>query len=229
MHIVIIITLVLALLFGPQLWVRYVLSRYNKPLDRIPGTGAELAQHLVERFQLDGVKVEQAGNEGDHYDPVSKRVRLSPQNYDTNSLCAVAIAAHEVGHAIQHHRNEPLLALRHKLVHLAHVLQQLAGTMLVIIPVITLLTRAPSAGILMFIVGLGSMLAGTVVQLVTLPVEMDASFNKALPILKEGNYINKKDEKVIEKILRAAALTYLAGSLASLLNLWRWLAVFRKS
>lgn len=224
----ILIILLLALLFGPQLWVQYVLRKYNTPRQYIPGTGGELAQHLVKRFKLDDVKVEQTDNKGDHYDPVNKKICLSPEYFSNNSLTAIAIAAHEFGHAMQHHRNEPLLRIRTRLTYLAIAAQKLSGGLLIIIPLVMAISRAPSAGLVLFIIGLGSMLLGTLVQLITLPVEIDASFKKALPILKQGNYIDAKDEKYVTKILRAAALTYLAGSLSSLLNLWRWLAILKK-
>jgi Zn-dependent membrane protease YugP len=225
---IILIILLLGLLFGPQLWVRHVLRKYNSPQPHIPGSGGELAHHLVERFQLDGVGVEPGDKDGDHYDPVNKKIRLSPEYFTTNSLTAVAIAAHEVGHAIQHHRNEPLLSLRTRLSYLAITAQKLSGGLLVVIPFVMALTRAPSAGLVMLVIGVASMLLGTLVQLVTLPVEIDASFNKALPLLKQGNYIRAEDEKHVTKILRAAAFTYLAGSLSSLLNLWRWVAILKK-
>jgi Zn-dependent membrane protease YugP len=228
MFYIILIVLLLALLFGPQIWVQHVLRKYSQPQKHIPGNGAELARHLIEYYEIKGVEVEQAGNEGDHYDPINKKVRLSPDNFTQNSLTAVAVAAHEVGHAIQHHRKEPLLNLRTRLSQWAINAQKISGGLLIIIPVVTALTRAPSAGLLMFMVGLGSMFLSTLVQLITLPVEIDASFGKALPILKQGNYISAKDEKAVTKILKAAAFTYLAGSLSSLLNLWRWLAVLRK-
>ena len=228
MFYIILIVLLLALLFGPQIWVKHVFRKYSQPRDHIPGNGAELARHLIERYKIEGVEVEEAGNAGDHYDPLDRKVRLSPDNFTHNSLTAVAVAAHEVGHAIQHHRNEPLLNLRTRLSQVAINAQKLSGGLLVIIPIVTALTRAPSAGLLIFLVGLGSMFLSTLVQLITLPVEIDASFGKALPILKDGNYINEEDEKAVTKILKAAALTYLAGSLSSLLNLWRWLVVLRK-
>ena len=224
----ILIVAFLALLFGPQLWVQHVLRKYSQPQDHIPGNGAELARHLIERFGITDVEVEQAGQEGDHYDPIAKKVRLSPENFQHNSLTAVAVAAHEVGHALQHHRNEPLLNLRTRLSQWAINAQRLSGGLLIVIPVITVLTRAPSAATVMFLVALASMFLGTLVQLITLPVEVDASFGKALPILKQGNYISAEDEKAVTKILKAAAFTYLAGSLSSIFNLWRWLAVLRK-
>jgi hypothetical protein len=78
------------------------------------------------------------------------------------------------------------------------------------------------------IVAILSVLASTLVHLITLPVEWDASFGKALPILQEGEYLNDQDMKDARKILTAAALTYVAGSLASLLNVWRWLRYLRR-
>lgn len=228
MPYIILIILLLALLFGPQLWVHYVLRKYNTPQDHIPGTGGELAQHLVKCFQLEGVTVEQTGKNEDYYDPVNKKVCLSPEHFNNNSLTAIAIAAHEVGHAIQHHRDEPLLALRTRLSYLVIAANKFSGGLLAVIPIVMAITRVPSAGLVMLVIGLGSMLLGTLVQLVTLPVEIDASFNKALPVLKQGKYINDKDEKPVTKILRAAAFTYLAASLSALLNLWTWIKIFKK-
>jgi Zn-dependent membrane protease YugP len=81
----------------------------------------------------------------------------------------------------------------------------------------------------MVAIGLGSMASATLVHLVTLPVELDASFGKALPILKSGHYIQSEDEHAVHRVLQAAALTYVAGSLASLLNLARWFAFLRRA
>jgi len=133
-----------------------------------------------------------------------------------------------VGHAIQHQRNDPKLALRHRLVRLAQTTQQVGAAAMFLLPVAMAITRAPSAGLLMAGIGLGSMAMATLVHLVTLPVEIDASFGKALPVLIEGNYIQPQDQVAVRRILRAAALTYVAGSLASLLNLARWLAFLRR-
>jgi Zn-dependent membrane protease YugP len=198
-------------------------------LQRIPGTGGELARHLLDRYGMQDVVVEKTEQGGDHYDPESRIVRLSPDNYDRNSLTAVAVAAHEVGHAIQHQRNEPKLALRHRLVKVAQTTQRLGAGAMFLLPVAVAITRAPSAALLMAAVGVGSMASATLVHLVTLPVELDASFGKALPILKAGHYIQSGDENAVRKVLRAAALTYVAGSLASLLNLARWLAFLRRA
>ena len=227
MHFILIIILVLIAVFGPQWWAKYTFRRYAKPLDSLQGTGGELARHLLDRFDMQDVKVERTEPNSDHYDPNDRVVRLSPNNFDDKSLTAVAVAAHEVGHAIQHHKKEPLLAWRSRLVIFANASQKLGVAALMIMPIITAITRAPALGAFLFIVGVGSMFVATLVHLVTLPVETDASFNKALPILESG-YIDQQDIPKVRRILRAAALTYLAGALASLLNLWRWIAILKR-
>jgi Zn-dependent membrane protease YugP len=205
------------------------MARYSQPADRYSeqGSGAELARHLLDRFDLGQIKVEETKS-GDHYDPVARAVRLSPGNYAGHSLTAVTVAAHEVGHAIQHSRSEALFRARQRLARAAVVAERVAGILLIAAPVVFILTRVPQAGALTILIGVLSMALGTVVHLVTLPVEFDASYRKALPILKEGNYLQDGDLQHAEKILKAAALTYVAGSLASLLNLGRWIAVFRR-
>jgi Zn-dependent membrane protease YugP len=228
MHILIIILFLLVLIFGPQWWAQYTFRRYADVLPRIPGTGGELARHLLEQFGMPDVAVEKTEKGGDHYDPEHRAVRLSPDNYDNNSLTAVAVAAHEVGHAIQDQRNERKFALRHQLVKVAQTTQQLGAGAMFLLPVVLAVTRAPSAGLVMGAIGLGSMASATLVHLVTLPVEIDASFGKALPILNAGHYIQAGDEVAVRRVLRAAALTYVASSLASLLNLARWFAFLRR-
>jgi len=229
MHIFLIILVLLLLVFGPQWWARYTFRRYADVLPRIPGTGGELARHLLDQYGMADVPVEKTEPGGDHYDPEIRAVRLSPDNYDHNSLTAVAVAAHEVGHAIQHQRKESKFALRSRLVKLAQTTQQLGAGAMFLLPVALAVTRAPSAGLVMAAIGLGSMASATLVHLVTLPVELDASFGKALPILRAGQYIQPGDETAVRRVLRAAAFTYVASSLASLLNLARWLAFLRRA
>lgn len=215
------------ILFGPQWWAQYTFRRYSKPLDRLQGTGGELARHLLDRFEMQHVKVEKTEPNSDHYDPNDKTVRLSPSNFDGKSLTAIAVAAHEVGHAIQHFRKEPLLAWRSRLAVFANSVQKFGVAAMMLMPVITAATRVPAIGGITFLIGIGSMFLATLVHLITLPVETDASFNKALPILEAG-YVEKEDIPKVRRVLRAAALTYLAGSLSSLLNLWRWIAILRR-
>jgi Zn-dependent membrane protease YugP len=229
MHLAVLGILLLALVFGPQWWATRTFRRHATVRTDIPGTGGELARHLLDRLGMEAVRVERTRQGGDHYDPETRTVRLGEDNHDRNSLTAVAVAAHEVGHAIQHQRNEPMLALRHRLVRFAQGGQRLGAGLMVLMPVIVAVTRAPAAGLLLAAVGLASMAVATLVHLVTLPVELDASFRKALPLLKSGDYIRPADEPAVRSVLRAAAFTYVAGSLASLLNLARWLALLRRA
>src|SRR4051812_4876673 len=107
--------LLIALIFGPQLWIRHVLARHGIDRPDLPGTGAELARHLLDAADLQSVSVEQT-DKGDHYDPEARAVRLLPQHHDGRSVTAVAVAAHEVSHAVQHARGEPAFARRFGLV-----------------------------------------------------------------------------------------------------------------
>jgi Zn-dependent membrane protease YugP len=222
----IIIAVVLVIVFGPQLWARHVLKRYSQHREEIPGTGGELAIHLVENSKLEGVSVERIP-QGDHYDPINKVVRLSEAVYDGKSLTAVAVAAHEVGHAIQDELNYAPLKLRSRLVGLASVSERIGAMILVALPFITALTRIPAAGALMLVAGLAILLVPVIVHLITLPVEFDASFKRALPILALG-YVPDEEMPAARRILTACALTYVAASLAALLNFWRWIYFLRR-
>jgi Zn-dependent membrane protease YugP len=218
--------LVLAAVVLPQLWVRHTISRHGADRPDLQGTGGELARHLLNRFDLPNVKVE-VTDKGDHYDPSDKTVRLLKQHHDGRSLAAVAVAAHEVSHAIQDAAGERKLALRQELAHLAMWTDRLAGVFFIAAPFLAALARTPLA--LIAVIGLGVALLGVrvLVTLVTLPVEFDASFAKALPILRDGKYVDEGDMPAVRSVLRAAALTYVAGALISLINLARWVRLLR--
>lgn len=226
---ILLVLLLLATIALPGLWVKRVLKKYSEPADRYreQGSGADLARHLLDSFQLQGVAVEMTPI-GDHYDPQAKAVRLTEDNYEGCSLTAITVAAHEVGHAIQDSRDEPMFRNRQRLAQLAARGQQVGSLFMLAAPVVMLITRAPGMTLLFIGVAIASMLLGTLVHLLTLPVELDASFNKALPVLQSGEYLHDGDLPHANRILRAAALTYVAASLASLLNLGRWLAVLRR-
>lgn len=220
--------LLTALVFFPQLWVRHVMKRHHREVADMPGTGGELAHHLVKRFKLDGIGVEETDEGRDHFDPQAQMVRLSPSNYHGRSVTAVAVAAHEVGHAIQFHRNEAIFELRKKYLPLAARLSRFGIALMWSIPVAAVVLRSPIAvGI---VIGLSVLLqlAGAMAYLIVLPEEWDASFNKALPILVEGEYLQEDQIRSARQVLKAAALTYFAGALASVVNIGRWLMVLRR-
>ena len=223
MHILVLIILIIGLILGPQLWIRWVFSRYGTELPGLPGTGGELATHLLNRFNIEGVVVEETKPNQDHFDSSTPAVRLSPKNYNGKSLTAVAVAAHEVGHALQWHRKETVFKLRSRYIPLARRLQKIGYLLLSLAPLAAILTRVPVAAAAPLIGGILIALCGAGVYLIILPEEWDASFNKAMPLLIDGEYITPEQEFATRRILRAAALTYAAGALASLLQVWRWL------
>ncbi len=225
MFIVLLLILAVIIIFGPQLWAKHVLNKYSRHRKDFPGTGGEFAQHLLIQFEMHDVNVE-ISETGDHYDPIEKTVRLIRPNLEGKSLTAVATAAHEVGHAIQDHINYQPLQTRGRLVKIAQIAEKVGAGLMFMIPIVAVFTRVPALGILMFIGGLMSLGTSVIVHLVTLPVEWDASFKRALPIL--ANYVSKRDQWAARRILTACALTYVASSLTSLLNLWRWLAILRR-
>ncbi len=213
-------------IYGPTVWVHYVLRRYASEVGTMPGTGAELAEHLVERFELEGVTVQKGEPGQDFYSPADRIVSLSPDHYDGKSLSAVAVAAHEVGHAIQFCRREPVSLLREKYLGRAFQIRRVGTIILMSIPFITAVSRSPVLLVLLGLVGVVTMLVSVMMYVAILPEEYDASFNKALPILEEG-YIPEADLPIVRRILKACALTYVAAALADVFSLWRWLRFLR--
>lgn len=216
----------LAIVIGPQLWVRSTISRHGADRPDLPGTGGELAQHLIERFGLEGVHVE-ITDIGDHYDPDAKAVRLLAKHHDGRSLSAVAVAAHEVSHALQDAQGDPMLALRQRLAKFAAYTDRFAGLFFLAAPVLAALARVPAAFVGVIAIGVALLGVRVIVNLVTLPVEFNASFAKALPILEEGKYLDGEDLPGARNVLRAAAFTYVAGALMSLVNVAYWIRLLR--
>lgn len=215
-----------ALALLPQMWIRNVMKRHSGERDDFPGTGGELARHLLDAMKLNGVKVEET-NLGDHYDPADKTVRLLPQHLNGKSLSAIVIAAHEVGHAMQDATGFAPLKARTRIARHAQKIQTVGLAVMLAAPFVLALTRAPHA--LLFEIAAGLMIMGLPILMhaVTLPVEFDASFNRALPILKNGGYIKDEDVPAARELLRAAAFTYVASAAWSLLNVAYWLRLLR--
>ena len=218
---------ILVLVFGPSLWVQRVLARYSKPGDRYPGTGGELARHMLDQLGLAHVGTE-ITEQGDHYDPDAQCVRLTPDKFNGRSLTAITVAAHEVGHAHQDATGYGPLKWRTRLVKAAAPGQRVGAALLMLSPVVGMLTRAPLATGLMIVGGFLMLGLGTVIHLVTLPMELDASFGRAMPMLEKGDYLIAGDKLHARKLLTAAAITYVSASLMSLLNVGRWWAILRR-
>ncbi|MEC8428877.1 MAG: zinc metallopeptidase, partial [Pseudomonadota bacterium] len=155
-----------------------------------------------------------------------KRVVLCPRVFDGKSLTAVAVAAHEVGHAIQFVRREPVSQLRDKYLSKAFRIRKIGAVLLSLIPVAGAVFKVPALMLLFAAVAVLTMLASVAMYVAILPEEYDASFNKALPILQAG-YVPENHMPAARQVLKAAAYTYVAAALADVLRLWRWIRFLR--
>jgi uncharacterized protein len=222
--------LLLALVFGlavvPQMWVRKVVDRHGRERADFPGTGGEFARHILDEMKLGHVKVEET-TLGDHYDPDAKAVRLLPQHLNGRSLSAVVIAAHEAGHAMQDAMGYPPLAARTRLAKQALRMEKVAAVVMLAAPIILALAKTPHVVLIEVMVGVMIFALSILMHAVTLPVEFDASFRRALPVLKAGRYLEDRDMPAAREILRAAAFTYVAAAAMSLLDVMRWFRVLR--
>ncbi len=215
---------ILALIFGPQLWVQRTMRQHAGERPDFPGTGAELARHLLDEAGLQHVGLEMT-EEGDHYDPESKTVRLSQANHDGRSVTAVAVAAHEVAHAIQDRDAYAPLHYRQKLVVHAVRVQQIGMVLMMAAPLVFAIIRSPAILVLEIVAALAIMGTTVAVHALTLPTELDASFKRALPVL--DNYLSQDDIPAARSVLKAAAYTYVAAALVSLLDVMRWIRILR--
>ncbi len=200
-----------------QFKVQSTFARYMRVRAASGYTGAQVAQKLLEEAGIYNVTVEQTGGHlSDHYDPRKKALRLSPEVYNGSSLASLGVAAHETGHAMQHHVGYLPLNIRANLVPVA----QLGSTMAFPIFFIGLIFQTGwllTAGIYLFT-------AVVLFQMVTLPVEFNAS-SRALTALERGGYVSRDEAGGAKKVLSAAALTYVAAVLMSLLQLVRLLVL----
>ena len=215
MHIIILLLGLLALTIGPGLWVKAVIARYSHPANRYAHSGGEFARQLLTDL-------------GDHYDPLDKVVRLSEKNFNGHSLAAITIAAHEVGHAIQDATGFKPLKWRTRLVQWVRPIEKIGAGILMVAPFTAVLTRVPAIGLIMLLGGFLTLGSGIAVHCLTLPTEFDASFRRALPLLSSKKLLHQGDEAGARTLLTAAALTYVAGSLSSLLNVARWWTILRR-
>lgn len=213
-------------LIAPHLWARRILDRYNRE-EYFSGNGIDLTELVLSRLRMKDIKVA-VTDTADHYDPQSKTIRLTRERCGRKTLTAVVVAAHEIGHAIQDHAGYKPLQTRTRLIGTAAKFERVGAAIMVGVPLFALLTRVPSAGLLMFLGGLATLCTPVLIHLLTLPCELDASFNRALPLLSFGEYIPREDIPAARRILLACALTYVANAMMGLLNIWRWIKILRR-
>jgi len=214
--IVLVVIAAIALVAVPEMWIHSTIERYAGERADLGGTGAEFARHVLDGMKLANVKVE-VTEQGDHYDPEARAVRLQPRFFNGKSVSAIAIAAHEVGHAMQHALALPMFERRLTATRHARMLGILAQACLWSAPLLMALEKS-AAGLILNLVGFaGTILVSLALQLTTLPVEFDASFNRALPLLEQGRFLRPSDLAGARQLLRAAAFTYVAALLRSVL------------
>jgi uncharacterized protein len=216
--------LFIGLLYGPRFWVERTMRIHAGERPEMPGTGGELARHLLDDAGLKEVKVEVVAA-GDHYSPDDKAVRLSEANFKGKSITAVAVAAHEVAHAIQDRDGYAPLQLRQRLIKKTILIERFGSMVLMATPLVFALIRSPVVVGLEIAAAIGILASTIVIHIFTLPTEFDASFKKALPVLE--NYLPPEEIAGARSVLKAAAFTYVAGALVSLLSVARWLRLLR--
>ena len=203
--------------FLPSLWVNYVLKKNNKILSDMPFTGSQLGQIILEEQQITNVTIEPI-KLLDHYNPKEKKIHISEDKLNKKSITSIAVVAHEIGHAIQDKENYKPLIIRQKLIEKTIIFQRVGSFLLFIgLPSIFALTKSPLITFVAAIIIMGCLSTNVLIHLITLPVEFNASFKRALPILKK--YVPKKNMIECRSVLRAAAFTYLAQSIVSIFRL----------
>ncbi|QFT89381.1 Putative neutral zinc metallopeptidase [Bacillus sp. THAF10] len=211
-----------AVLLIVPLWaqsrVKSAYKKYSKVASSSGMPGAEVARKILQDNGIYDVKVEETrGHLTDHYDPRSKTIRLSSHNYHGHSIAGAAIAAHEVGHAIQDNQDYAFLRFRHTLVPFA----SLGSNMSFFIIFAGLIFGISN----LILLGIIFMAVAVLFQLVTLPVEFDAS-NRAMDQVVALGIINNNEERETKKVLNAAALTYVAAAAVAVAELTRFILIY---
>lgn len=200
--------------------VNTTFDKYNKVLSRSGLTGAEVAERVLRYHGIHDVRIERVGgNLSDHYDPKANVIRLSDSTYDSRSIAAAGVAAHEAGHAVQYAQNYAPIKFRMSIVRLCNIGSPLAFVFLFI----SFLVPYDAAGFFINIaIALYSL--ATVFQLVTVPVEFNAS-KRAMACLEATGIYSGDELKGAGKVLQAAALTYVAALISSVLSLLRFILI----
>lgn len=202
-----------------QAKVKSTYNRFAKIGARGRITGGQVARDLLDKAGLEHVPVKQTSGElTDHYDPRSREVKLSSPVFQSNALASLGIAAHEVGHALQHSDGYAPLAIRNSIVPLAGFGSQAAFPLFLI----GFLFSAGEGGFGILLMDLGIIVFSFAVlfQIITLPVEFNAS-NRAIASLSSGGYLQGRELAGAKQVLNAAALTYVAAMAVSLAHLFR--------
>lgn len=199
--------------------VNSTFKKYSKVASRRGYRGADLARYILDANGLQHIRIESvSGNLTDHYDPKAECIRLSQSTYNSNSIAALGVVAHECGHAVQHAENYAPIQIRNTILPVANIGSNLSWILL-ILGILLSFGELCMIGIVLFT-------AVVAFQLITLPVEFNAS-DRAMKTLEEYNILEGEELKGSRKVLTAAAMTYVAALLVSIANLLRMIAISR--
>ena len=206
-----------------QAKVQSTYAKYSEVRSASGRTGREVAQAILSANGLSDIQVDPGqGFLSDHYDPIHRTIQLSPRNYQESSVAAISVAAHECGHAIQHAHNYAPLTMRTAIFPLANIGTSLAW--IFIIAGFIFANRLSVFGVGLLDIGIFLFTFGVLFQLVTLPVEFDAS-KRAVVQLNQLGLVSPDEQRGVKKVLDAAALTYVAAAAAAILQLIRLLLI----
>ena len=219
-YILVLIGLGLSLLASG--YMNHTFSKYSRVISEAGITGSETAKRIMESQGVYGMPVQHVGgNLTDHYDPRSKSLSLSDSVYKSTSIAAIAVAAHECGHALQDREGYSLLAIRTAIVPVANLGSRISWYLVLAGLIIG------GWGRYLMLAGIICFMAAVLFQVVTLPVEINAS-RRGLALLEYEDLIPRNEIPLAQKVLIAAALTYVAGTLSSILQLLRLILLFQR-
>ncbi len=206
-------------MFAPNMWVHYVFRKNDEHFSDMPFTAHEFGKKIIDESKLKDVSIESI-KEGDHYDPTEKKVCIVKDRLDKKSITSISIVCHEIGHAIQDKENYPPLKWRNTLIKKSSDFQAIGALALfIVVPIFFAITKSIFITLIGAFVAFAFLSTNVFIHLVTLPLEFDASFKRALPILQK--YVPKENLQQCKSVLKAAALTYVAGSIVSIFRMRR--------
>lgn len=209
-----------------QAKVKSTFSKYSKVKSASGMTGRDAAERMLKNSGINDVRIAStSGSLTDHYDPRNKTVYLSESVYGSSSVAAVGVACHEVGHAIQHAQSYTFLQFRSTLVPVANIGSTLAWPLIAVGLILGGMSDRGSLGLLLIQIGIIAFSLAVLFQIITLPVEFDAS-RRAMHAIEAYGILSNEESKYTAKVLRAAAYTYLASAAAAILQLLRLIILF---
>ena len=231
MYLIIYFVILMIVPMLAQMNVKSTFNKYSKVRTTSGLTGQQVAEDILRENGIYDVSVERGqGVLSDYYDPKNKKIVLSPGNFDNPSVAGTAVAAHEVGHAIQHATGYKFLSFRSALFPLAQLGSNFSYFLIIAGIILTAAQSAAGGGLgeILLWSGIGLMAFAVLFQLVTLPVEFDAS-RRAMNQIEELNIVNSKEYRHAKKVLNAAAMTYVAATAVAVAELLRFIMIARNS